>query len=199
MKMTAEMDGLTRIFNKKHMEQTLTELVYRTACAAYDQRAAGQGAARADPLRVPLRHRPLQALQRHERPPRRRQAPAGARRARARERPQGRHLRPLRRRGVPARSCPTRTWPRRLAAANKIRAWSPPTRSPSRRSSRSRCISVSGGVAEYPLPRPRRRGPAPRRRRGPLRGQAQRAQPRAPARPPRRLRRRAPAARGPEP
>jgi diguanylate cyclase (GGDEF)-like protein len=42
MKITAEMDGLTRIYNKKHMEQTLNELVYRAACAAYDQRSAGQ-------------------------------------------------------------------------------------------------------------------------------------------------------------
>jgi diguanylate cyclase (GGDEF)-like protein len=35
-------DGLTRIYNKKHMEQALNELVYRAACAAYDQRSAGQ-------------------------------------------------------------------------------------------------------------------------------------------------------------
>jgi diguanylate cyclase (GGDEF)-like protein len=42
MKITAEMDGLTRIYNKKHMEQALNELVYRAACAAYDQRSAGQ-------------------------------------------------------------------------------------------------------------------------------------------------------------
>lgn len=42
MKLTAEMDGLTRIYNRKHMEQTLNELVYRAACAAYDQRSAGQ-------------------------------------------------------------------------------------------------------------------------------------------------------------
>jgi diguanylate cyclase (GGDEF)-like protein len=42
MKTTAEMDGLTRIFNKKHLEQTLNELIYRAACAAYDQRSAGQ-------------------------------------------------------------------------------------------------------------------------------------------------------------
>jgi diguanylate cyclase (GGDEF)-like protein len=41
MKITAEMDGLTRIYNKKHMEQALNELVYRAACAAYDQRSAG--------------------------------------------------------------------------------------------------------------------------------------------------------------
>jgi len=41
MKMTAEMDGLTQIYNKKHMEQALNELVYRAACAAYDQRSAG--------------------------------------------------------------------------------------------------------------------------------------------------------------
>lgn len=43
MRLTAEMDGLTRVFNKKHMDQTLNELVYRTACAAYDRR--GDGAA----------------------------------------------------------------------------------------------------------------------------------------------------------
>ncbi|HEX9187784.1 MAG TPA: GGDEF domain-containing protein [Vicinamibacteria bacterium] len=42
MKLTAEMDGLTRVFNKKHMEQSLNEIVYRAACAAYDQRAAGE-------------------------------------------------------------------------------------------------------------------------------------------------------------
>ncbi len=42
MKQTAEMDGLTRIHNKKHMEQVLNELVYRAACAAYDRRAAGE-------------------------------------------------------------------------------------------------------------------------------------------------------------
>jgi diguanylate cyclase (GGDEF)-like protein len=41
MKTTAEMDGLTRVYNKKHMEQGLNELVYRAACAAYDQRGAG--------------------------------------------------------------------------------------------------------------------------------------------------------------
>ena len=44
MKTTAEMDGLTRIYNKKHLEQTLNELIYRAACAAYDQRSASQGA-----------------------------------------------------------------------------------------------------------------------------------------------------------
>jgi len=38
---TAEMDGLTRVFNKRHMEQTLSELIYRTACAAYDRKGAG--------------------------------------------------------------------------------------------------------------------------------------------------------------
>jgi diguanylate cyclase (GGDEF)-like protein len=42
MKTTAEMDGLTRIYNKKHMEQALNDLVYRAACAAYDQRATEQ-------------------------------------------------------------------------------------------------------------------------------------------------------------
>jgi diguanylate cyclase (GGDEF)-like protein len=44
MKMTAEMDGLTRIYNKKHMEQALNELVYRAACSAYDQRSGGRAA-----------------------------------------------------------------------------------------------------------------------------------------------------------
>ena len=41
MKLTAEMDGLTRVFNKKHMDQSLNELVYRSACAAYDRRGDG--------------------------------------------------------------------------------------------------------------------------------------------------------------
>jgi diguanylate cyclase (GGDEF)-like protein len=43
MKTTAKMDGLTRIYNKKHLEQTLNELIYRAACAAYDQRSVSQG------------------------------------------------------------------------------------------------------------------------------------------------------------
>jgi diguanylate cyclase (GGDEF)-like protein len=43
MRLTAEMDGLTRVFNKKHMEQTLNERVYRAACAAYDQRGGARG------------------------------------------------------------------------------------------------------------------------------------------------------------
>jgi diguanylate cyclase (GGDEF)-like protein len=48
MKNTAEMDGLTRVFNKRHMEQQLFELIYRTACAAYDQRdSAAAGASEA--------------------------------------------------------------------------------------------------------------------------------------------------------
>jgi diguanylate cyclase (GGDEF)-like protein len=51
MKTTAEMDGLTRILNKKRLEQALSDLVYRTACAAYDQRMAGQ-AQPAQPLSV---------------------------------------------------------------------------------------------------------------------------------------------------
>ena len=43
MRLTAEMDGLTRVFNKKHMEQTLNERVYRAACSAYDQRGGARG------------------------------------------------------------------------------------------------------------------------------------------------------------
>ncbi len=45
IKHTAEMDGLTRVYNKRHMEQTLNERVYRTACAAYDQRYGERGGA----------------------------------------------------------------------------------------------------------------------------------------------------------
>ncbi len=45
---TAEMDGITRIYNRKHMEQALNELIYRAACAAYDQLPPGQ----AQPLSV---------------------------------------------------------------------------------------------------------------------------------------------------
>jgi diguanylate cyclase (GGDEF)-like protein len=43
IKHTAEMDGLTRVFNKKHMEQMLNDLVYRAACAAYDKREGTRG------------------------------------------------------------------------------------------------------------------------------------------------------------
>jgi diguanylate cyclase (GGDEF)-like protein len=52
IKVTAEMDGLTRIFNKKHMEQTLSEIIYRTACAAYDRRDQAAGAGPAQTLSV---------------------------------------------------------------------------------------------------------------------------------------------------
>jgi diguanylate cyclase (GGDEF)-like protein len=41
IRVTAEMDGLTRVFNKKHMEQALSEIVFRTAYAAYDRRDQG--------------------------------------------------------------------------------------------------------------------------------------------------------------
>jgi diguanylate cyclase (GGDEF)-like protein len=52
IKVTAEMDGLTRIFNKRHMEQALSELIYRTACAAYDRRDQGAGAGPAQTLSI---------------------------------------------------------------------------------------------------------------------------------------------------
>lgn len=45
IRITAEMDGLTRVFNRRHLEQTLSELIYRTACAAYDRRGAGPASA----------------------------------------------------------------------------------------------------------------------------------------------------------
>ncbi len=51
IKVTAEMDPLTRIFNKNHMLQALSEIVYRTACAAYDRRDQG-GTATAQTLSV---------------------------------------------------------------------------------------------------------------------------------------------------
>ncbi len=41
MRISAEMDGLTRVFNKRHMEQALTDLIYRTACTSYDRRSHG--------------------------------------------------------------------------------------------------------------------------------------------------------------
>ena len=41
IRITAEMDGLTRVFNRRHLEQSLSELIYRTACAAYDRRGTG--------------------------------------------------------------------------------------------------------------------------------------------------------------
>ena len=41
IKVTAEMDGLTRVFNRKHMEQALSEIVYRSASAGRDHRDPG--------------------------------------------------------------------------------------------------------------------------------------------------------------
>jgi diguanylate cyclase (GGDEF)-like protein len=41
MRMSAEMDALTQTFNKRHMEQTLDDMIYRTACATYDRRGRG--------------------------------------------------------------------------------------------------------------------------------------------------------------
>jgi diguanylate cyclase (GGDEF)-like protein len=46
-RVTAEMDGLTRVFNRRHMEQVLSEMVYRTACATYDRPGTGTTAASA--------------------------------------------------------------------------------------------------------------------------------------------------------
>jgi diguanylate cyclase (GGDEF)-like protein len=46
MRISAEMDGLTQTFNKRHMEHILDDMIYRTACATYDRRSRGeQGAA----------------------------------------------------------------------------------------------------------------------------------------------------------
>jgi diguanylate cyclase (GGDEF)-like protein len=40
VRVTAEVDGLTNAFNKKYVEQALSELIYRSACAAYDRRSS---------------------------------------------------------------------------------------------------------------------------------------------------------------
>jgi diguanylate cyclase (GGDEF)-like protein len=40
VRVTAEVDGLTNVFNKRHVEQALSDLIYRVACAAYDRRAS---------------------------------------------------------------------------------------------------------------------------------------------------------------
>ena len=42
MRISAQMDSLTQTFNKRHMEQTLDDMVYRTACATYDRRSRGE-------------------------------------------------------------------------------------------------------------------------------------------------------------
>jgi diguanylate cyclase (GGDEF)-like protein len=42
IRISAEMDGLTRTFNKRHIEQALTQLIYHTACATYDSRSRGE-------------------------------------------------------------------------------------------------------------------------------------------------------------
>jgi diguanylate cyclase (GGDEF)-like protein len=45
IRITAEVDGLTRVFNRRHLEQSLSELIYRTACTSYDRRGAGPASA----------------------------------------------------------------------------------------------------------------------------------------------------------
>jgi diguanylate cyclase (GGDEF)-like protein len=46
MRISADMDGLTQTFNKRYMEQTLEDMIYRAACATYDRRSRGdQGVA----------------------------------------------------------------------------------------------------------------------------------------------------------
>jgi diguanylate cyclase (GGDEF)-like protein len=42
MRISAEMDSLTQTFNKRHMEQALNDILYRTACATYDRRGRGE-------------------------------------------------------------------------------------------------------------------------------------------------------------
>ena len=105
-KHTAEMDGLTRIYNKKHMEQTLNELVYRAACAAYDDRDGGQGDAQ-QALSVFLfdidNFKNYNDTNGHLAGDNLLLELAGLVDS---EHPQGRHLRTLRRGGVPARPAP---------------------------------------------------------------------------------------------
>jgi diguanylate cyclase (GGDEF)-like protein len=43
VRITAEVDGLTNAFNKRYVEQALSELIYRSACAAYDRRSSTGG------------------------------------------------------------------------------------------------------------------------------------------------------------
>jgi diguanylate cyclase (GGDEF)-like protein len=42
MRTSVEMDALTETFNKRHMEQALNDIVYRTACASYDRHSRGE-------------------------------------------------------------------------------------------------------------------------------------------------------------
>jgi diguanylate cyclase (GGDEF)-like protein len=42
MRISAEMDSLTQTFNKRHLEQALNDMIYRTACATYDRRGRGE-------------------------------------------------------------------------------------------------------------------------------------------------------------
>ena len=176
MKTTAERDGLTRIYNKKHMDQTLNELVYRAAFATYDQRSARRGAAGAVSLRLRVRHRQLQDYNdtnRHLAGDKLLQELAGlvhdARCART-------TVRPLRRRGVPARPAPHgRDAGHRGGAEDPQPARRP--RLPLRGGAAARVHQHQRRGGRVPVPRARRRRAAPRVGRGAVRGQAQREKP----------------------
>jgi GGDEF domain-containing protein len=138
MKTTADLDGLTGIFNKRQMTLTLAEQLH-------------EGEKSLRPLSVFLFDvGQLQELQRPERPRGGRPPSADARPTGAREHPQDGHLRPLRRRGVPARP-PNTPLQHAMTVADKIRAAIAAKSCPARSASPLGCISVSGGVAQYPV------------------------------------------------
>ena len=139
MKATASIDGLTGIFNKRFLTHRIAEETTR---------ALEESAAR---VALHVRRRPLQGLQRPERPRLRRPAAAVALAAGAGQ-PAARHrVRPLRRRGVPdhlpGRCGASRRWrPPRTSARR-----SPRMRSRTRARSRSAASASAAGVAECPL------------------------------------------------
>jgi diguanylate cyclase (GGDEF)-like protein len=146
VRVTAEVDGLTSALNKRHVEQALSDLIYRSACAAYDRRSASAAA----PLSIFLfdldHFKHYNDTNGHL---------AGDELLQALVRLVQESIRPndiLGRFGGEEflLILPDTSLSDALAAANKVRAAIMARRFPSAEKQPMGIISVSGGVAEYP-------------------------------------------------
>ena len=146
--------GSRAIFNKRHMEQALSELIYRTACAAYDHRDSGSAGPAGSCSRSSCSTSTTSSTTTTRTGTSRETSCCRSCRASCTEN--------IRKDDIFGRFggeeflliLPRTNLAQALAAANKIRGVIAAAQaSRSRSGSRSEAISVSGGVAEYPLPR----------------------------------------------